>query len=379
MNIPLFRPNLGEEELDSLREIFKTGWVGLGPKTAQLEKEIADYQGVKYAVGTNSCTAALHLAVEALNLPDDAEVIVPTVTFVSTPHAVEYNRKKVVFCDVNEDDLCIDIADFESKITDKTKAVIPVHMGGQPAAMDKVMEVARRHNLVVIEDVANAQGGEWQGKKLGSWGDIGCLSFEVKKNMTTGDGGMILFNDEKYLDHIKRMRWVGMNKDTWKRFSEGGSAGANYSWYYEVDCLGFKYNMNDIAASLGLCQLKKLDAFNARKREIIKRYTAELAGVGDIHIPKYDTERGGYWLYIIHTDQRDRLFEYLQEQGITCGVHFMPTHLHPYYKERYPETSLPVAERVWKRIITLPIYYSMTEEEQGYVIEKVKEFYEKSA
>ncbi|MCG3205090.1 MAG: UDP-4-amino-4-deoxy-L-arabinose--oxoglutarate aminotransferase [Elusimicrobia bacterium] len=346
--------------------------MGLGPQSVEFEKAISKYQNRKFAVGTNSCTAALHLALQILDLPPDAEILIPTISFISAPHAVEYISRKIVFVDIQENDLCIDIEDLQKKISEKTKVIIPVHMGGQPCRMDRIVEVAEKHNLTVIEDVANAQGGEWQGKKLGSWGHIGTLSFEAKKNMTTGDGGMIIFDNPEWLNLLRKARWLGIDKDTWRRFSESDTS---TSWHYEVDSLGYKYNINDIASTLGLCQLKKLDRVNKAKRKLIRTYLNELAGVGDLFLPTYDLEHGGYWLFIVHTDQRDKLIQFLASEGITCGVHFMPSHLHPYYRRHYPDTRLPVSERVWKRIVTLPLYASLSESEQAHVISSIKKFF----
>jgi perosamine synthetase len=374
--IPLFKPNLGREELAALKSTFSSGWVGLGPKSVEFETAIAAYQKRKFAVGTNSCTAALHAALQVLQLPPGTEILIPTISFLSAPHVAEYLGYRIVFTDVQESDLCIDINDMERKFTQKTKVVVPVHMGGQPCAMDRIMNWARERKVFVVEDAANAQGGEWKGKKLGSWGDFGALSFEAKKNMTTGDGGMILFDEARWLEPLKRMRWLGIDKDTWRRFS---NRDLKMPWYYEVDSLGLKYNINDIASAIGLCQLKKLDRINSAKRRLIKTYIKELAGVGDLFIPPYDLKNGGYWLFIVHTDRRDALIEYMAKVGITCGVHFMPTHLHPYYHRRYPQTKLPNAERVWKRIVTLPLYASMTVSEQERVITGIKKFFNRKA
>ena len=374
--VPLFRPDLGRDELESLAEVFASGWIGLGPRTSQFEQALAAYQRRAHGVATNSATAALHLALMVLDLPPGSQVLVPTVTFVSTPHAVQYNRLDLVFVDVRESDLCMDLEDFQARIGPNTRAVIPVHMGGQACAMDEICRIAQRHGVTVVEDVANAQGGEWQGRKLGSWGDIGVFSFEAKKNLTTGDGGMLVFDDPRWSDTLRRLRWVGIDHDTWKRFAGGG---ASASWYYEVDSLGYKYNMNDIAAAIGLCQLRKLDDANARKRARIRRYLAALEGVGDLYLPPYDVEHGGYWLFIVHTDHRDRLMDYLKQRGVTCGVHFMPCHLHPYYRKRHPEARLPVAERVWKRCLTLPLYAQMTDQDQDQVVDGIRSFFAEQA
>ena len=372
MKIPLFKPNLGEEELSSVKEVFDSGWLGLGPKTAQFEIAIAEYQGRKHAVAVNSCTAALHLALMALDLPVDAEVLVPTFTFVSTAHAVEYLGLKTVFVDC-QNNLTIDLLDLERKISDKTKVIIPVHIGGEACQMEEIMSIAAKHNLIVIEDVANGQGSEYKGKKLGSWGHMACLSFEAKKNITTGDGGMILFDDDQWYEVIKRLRWLGISKDTWQRFADKGG---NYSWYYEINELGYKYNMNDIAAAIGLCQLKKLDHFNDTKAKIIARYIEGLTGVGDIKIADYSLDKSGYWLFMIRTDHRDELFAYLASQEITCGVHFMPCHMHPYYSNKYGKLNLINSESLWQKNISLPLYTQFTESEQDYVISKIKEFYQ---
>lgn len=370
-NIPLFKPTLGKEELKALAEIFKTGWVGLGPKVAKFEEEFAKFVGTKYAVGLNSCTAALHLALYIYDFPKGSEVLLPSINFISGAHVTLLCGLKPVMVDVEPDTLVMDIKDLEKKITSKTVAVIPVHMGGHPVDMDPLMEIAKKKNLVVIEDVANAQGGTYKGKMLGSIGHIGCFSFEAKKNMTTGDGGMLTLNNEKQYETFKRLRWLGINKDTWKRFS---SKTGSYSWYYEISELGFKYNMNDIAASIGLVQLKKLPGMIAKKDKLIARYNKELGKIPEVKIPvKRDWGKFAYWLYIIQTDKRDELIDYLQQQGITTGVHSMPTQLHPLYANLKAKT--PVADEVWKKIITLPLYPSMTPAEQNRVIGSIQKFF----
>lgn len=375
-SVPLFRPELGEDTLEALREVFASGWVGLGPRTARFEQAVAAHQRRRYGVATNSASAALQLAIQVLDLPPGSRVLVPTITFVSTPHAVVHNGLEVDFVDVRPDDLCMDVDDFEARIVPDTRAVMPVHMGGQPCRMDRICDIARAHGLAVIEDAANAQGGQWKGRPLGSWGDIGVLSFEAKKNMTTGDGGMLVFDEARWDEALRRLRWLGIDRDTWKRFA-GGAEQA--SWAYEVDVLGHKFNMNDIAAAIGLCQLPRLDAANARKRERIRRYLALLDGVGDLQLPPCDLDHGGYWLFIVQTAHRDALIAHLARWGVTCGVHFMPCHLHPLYRRLRPDTRLPVAERVWPRIVTLPLYPSMSDAEQDQVVAALKDFFARGA
>ncbi len=370
MNIPLFKPELGKEELAGLKEIFKTGWIGLGPKTAEFESTFAKYIGVKFAVGVNSCTAALKLALEIYDFPEGSEVLMATINFISAPHSALYNNLKPVFVDVDQDTLCMNVGDLERKITKNSRAIIATHLGGTPANMDGIMRIAKKHGLIVIEDVANAVGGSYNGKMLGSIGHIGCHSFEAKKNMTTGDGGMLTLNDAAMNDRLRRLRWLGINKDTWKRFSEKKGS---YGWYYEVSELGYKENMNDIMAVIGLAQLKKLSGMLKRKDALIKRYNKALKDVVGVTIPgEQANAKGAYWLYILKVERRDQFIQFLQERGITTGVHFMPMHMHPLYKTDTAKT--PIADHVWQNIVSLPLYPSMTKREQDYVIKVIKEF-----
>ncbi len=369
--IPLFRTSFGEEEVAAVRKVLLSGWVALGPKTAEFETAYAKFIGTKYAIGVNSCTAALHLALDIYQLPKGSEVLMSTINFISAPHSALYSGLTPVFVDVNPETLQIDVKDLEKKITNKSKAIIATHLGGTPADMDNIMRIAKKYKLIVIEDVANAVGGSYKGKMLGSIGHIGCHSFEAKKNMTTGDGGMITLNDQKMAEKLKRIRWVGINKDTWKRFS-GGKQGT-YSWYYEVSELGYKYNMNDIMAALGLVQLKKLPRILAKKDILIARYNKVFKKVPWIVTPVPEPKgKGAYWLYIIQVPERDAFMQYLEKNGITTGVHFMPMHLHPLYKKT--RTVTPIANKIWKNIVSLPLYPDMTKEEQTYVIDTIKSF-----
>jgi len=365
--IPLFRPSVGEEEISALRETFKTGWIGLGPKTAEFEKKFAEYIGVKHAIGLNSCTAALDLALRA-NEFKGGEVLIPAITFVSTAHAALYNNLKPVFVDVDPDTFCIDVEDMKEKITGNTRAVIPVHVGGHPCDMDPIMEVAREKGISVIEDVANATGGEYKGRKLGSIGDMGCFSFEAKKNMTTGDGGMLTTSDSALIDKMKRLRWVGINKGTWERASS-----PRYSWQYDVDILGYKYNMNDIHATLGLVQLAKLDRMNEKRREIAAFYRKELSNEGWLKCPvEKEWAKHVYWLFILKIAERDDFVEYMSKNGVTTGVHFMPIPLHPLYKNF--ESKIPVAMDVWKTIVDIPMFPDLAKTDMQKVVSVIKDF-----
>jgi perosamine synthetase len=369
--IPVFKPSYGEEELNALREPFASGWIGLGPKTKEFEEKFAHYLGVKHAVAVNSATAALHLALHVAGI-ERKEVITPSMTFVSTSHAILYNGGIPVFCDIEADTCNIDVSKIEELITDKTRAVVVVHYGGYPVDMQRTMDLASKHKLVVIEDAAHATGGEAFGKKLGSIGDLGCFSFHAVKNLACGEGGMITTNGRDVDARLRKLRWMGITKDT---FSREDQATHKYSWYYDVVELGYKCHMNDIPAALGIVQLGKLERTNARRAAIVARYNKELAGVGDIQTPvkKPYMTKPSYHNYVIQTSQRDRLHEFLKEKGISTGVHYYPNHLYEMYKPYY--RPLPVTETVWKRVLTLPLFPDLTDEQVGMIVEAIREFY----
>ena len=385
--IQVFKPSLGEEELDALREIFRSGWVGLGPKTAEFERAVAAYVGAPHAVALNSATAALHLACAALGIGPGDEVLVPTITFVSTAHAPGYVGARPIFVDVDPQTLAIDLNDARRRLTPRTRAIMPVHYGGHPCDMNAVWAFAAEHNLLVIEDAAHAMGADYDGKRIGNVdrSDAVCFSFQAVKNLCVGDGGMITFKRPELLPTINRMRWCGIDKSTWDRTesiladqAEGTRRYANYGWYYEIHELGHKYHMNDIAAAIGLVQLGKLDAMNARRREIAQAYDRAFAGAGWITTPAEPTHGRSAWHnYVIRTPQRDALNLFLKERSIATGVHYMPIHLQPYYRKQ-ARISLPVAERVWTELLTLPLYPGLTDEEVDYVCESVLSFAEQT-
>src|SRR5208337_3410717 len=273
------------------------------------------------------------------------------------------------------DTLSLSLEDVERKITPDTVAVLPVHMGGHPVPMERLMEIGRQHRLAVIEDCAHCAGGIYKGKKLGTWGDIGCFSFEEKKCMTTGDGGMISSNQPELIEPLRPYRLVGIDKDTWKRSAQYTSADGMDArhWYYEVSVLGYKYNMNDLMAANGLAQLKKLDGMNARRRVIIQRY---LDGIQDCEQIKpllpYSLEGSSYWIFGVRGDHRDELIVHLKNRRIATGVHYMPIPMHPLFKKY--DRDIPVAKRVWQTMITLPLFPDLTDSEVDYVVEALQEF-----
>jgi len=367
--IPVFKPKMNKEEiLSELGKIFDAGWIGMGPKTLEFENKFAEYIGMKYALGLNSATAALHLANLVLGIKKGDEVIVPSMTFVSTALGPLYCGAKPIFADMEEDTLCIDLKDIEKKITKKTKAIMSVHYGGHACKMDEIMKIAKKHNLYVIEDAAHACGAKYKDKMLGSIGDIGCFSFHAVKNLPTGDGGMIVTNDKKIYEKLQKLRWVGIDKSTWQR-----SSSMKYSWRYSVDELGFKYHMNDITAVIGMAQLKVLDEHNALRRKYAEKYNKALEGLKWIELPvEKEYAFSSRHNYVIKTEKRDELNEYLASKEISTGVHYEPIHHYKVFGK--VKTSLPVTEKVWKNLLTLPLYPDMSEEDFDKIVSEIKKF-----
>jgi perosamine synthetase len=367
-SIQLFKPYFGEEEIEALKQPFKSGWIGLGPKTSEFEKKFAEYIGVKYAVGVNSCTAALDLALRLLGIRHQDEVIVPTMTFVSTAHVVAYNLATPIFADVDENCLTLDLKDVRRKITDRTKAIIPVHYSGRPCDMDALKEIAGS-KIAIIEDAAHACGAEYKGKKCGSLGDIGCFSFHAVKNLAMGDGGALTLNNQQMYERAKRMRWLGISKGTWDRTKLDRS----YWWEYSVDEIGLKCHMNDIQAAIGLVQLGKLASMNMRRKEIVEMYTEGLKSLDGIETPPEDNEdyKSSWHIYCIRCNSRNDLSAYLEKNGIGTGVHYKPIHTYPCYGNK---PSLPVAERVFKRILSLPMHPGLSDGDVKRIIEVTRSF-----
>jgi perosamine synthetase len=376
MNIPLFKPSIGEEELQALKKTFESGWIGLGPNTYEFERRFAEYIGVDHALGLNSATAALHLAL-AVHGIEGGEVISPSLTFVSTNHAIMYNGGIPVFTDVDPDTLCLDPDAIKKNITDGTKAIITVHYGGQPSEMDEINEIARDHGIVVIEDAAHATGASYHGRKVGTLGDIACFSFQALKSLTTGEGGMVTTNDPEIHERMKLLRWMGIDKDTFSRVGN-----KEYSWNYEVRDLGFKCHMNDIPATIGMVQLKRLDGYlNHERRRVAERYNERLGKLDWVKVPvdRKDSDRV-YCIYAIQVEKdRDALMSFMKERGIGTGVHYLPNHHHPYYRDlinegRIPKPEVPVTEDLWKRIISLPLFAELSNDEVDYVCATIEAF-----
>ena len=371
--IPVFKPAMGQEEIEAISQVIKSGWLGLGPKTEQFEKEFAEYLGVKYALALNSATSALHLALMVLAVKD-REVITTPMTFVSTNHAILYNQGRPVFTDIETDTLNINPEEIKKNLTKKTKAIMAVHYGGQACRLEEIIKLAKDNNLSVVEDCAHACGGEYKGKKLGTFGDLACFSFHAVKNLATGDGGMIVTNNKEWHERLKKLRWLGINKDTWEREESEHKERGGYSWSYNVEELGFKYHMNDLNSALGLVQLAKLDKMNEKRRILAKRYDVLLKDVKEIELPvEKEYAKSSWHNYVIKTSARDRLNLFLADRGISTGVHYIPNNHYLIY-QKYGEKT-PAAEAVWTKLLTLPLYPDLAEDEQDSVINGLKDFF----
>jgi perosamine synthetase len=371
-HIPVLQPAIGQEEIDAVAEVMRSGWLGLGPKTEQFEQEFAAFAGSRFAVALNSGTAALHLAMEMLNIGPGDEVIVPPITFISTVHAVSYVGATPVFADVEPDTMNVSVEDIERKITDRTKAIIVVHLAGHPCDMDAIYALADSRGIKVVEDAAHACGATYKGRIIGSLGELTCFSFHAVKNLTCGEGGAITCNQDWIARKLREKRWVGISKDTWMRTATDKV----YAWQYFVDKVGYKYHMNDTQAAIGLVQLRKLQQLNGRRREIAETYRRELSDLSWIELPKEKPYARSSWhlfqIKLPGEQARDRLIGHLKERDIATGVHYYPCHLHPCYI--HLKAVVPVASEIWRRILTLPIHPNLTDDDLDRIVDGIRKF-----
>jgi dTDP-4-amino-4,6-dideoxygalactose transaminase len=351
------QPLIEQPEIDEVVDSLKSGWIGTGPKVHKFEEMFAKYKGTKYAMALNSCTAALHLSMLAIGIKTGDEVIVPTMTFAATANVVIHSGGIPVFADCERDTMNIDPEDIERKITSKTRAIIPVHFAGRPCNMDAIMDIAKKHNLKIVEDCAHAIETEYHGEKAGTFGDIGCFSFYVTKNIVTGEGGMAITDNEDYANMIKIMGLHGMSKDAWKRFSDSGYK------HYQVLYAGYKYNMMDIQAAIGIHQLPRVDKYWERRHEIWNRYNEAFQDLPVFTPASIETNtKHAYHLYTLLFDidklniTRDEVLDEMTKKNIGVGVHYIALHLNLYYRKNfgYKQGDFPNAEWISDRTVSLP-------------------------
>jgi dTDP-4-amino-4,6-dideoxygalactose transaminase len=381
--IPFHRPSIGQEELQAVREVLESRWLTTGPVTQQFEREFAAFVDCKYAVAVNSCTAALHLALDAAGITAGDEVLVPSYTFAATAEVVVYLGARPVLCDSLPGGFNIDPADAARRITPKTRAIIAVHIAGEPCDLEALSLLAERHSIHLIEDAAHALPASYGGRRIGSISELTAFSFYATKTITTAEGGMLTTNDESYARRASTMRLHGISGDAWKRYTNHGS------WYYEVVDAGFKSNMPDLLAALGLAQLKKAETFHQRRCEIADLYLQRLSRIEEFDMPPVGNGNTTHsWhLFILRlrskmlATSRDDLVHRLKQGGIGTSVHFIPLHLHPYYRNRYGYSSgdFPHAEDAFARCISLPIYPDMSDSDVERVVASVEQFAHKNS
>ena len=368
--IPYGRQTVEEDDIQAVVDVLRSDYLTTGPKIAEFEKAVADYVGVKYAVAISNGTSALHAACFAAGIGEGDEVITTPLTFAASANCVLYCGGTPVFADVDERTYNIDPEDIKRKITDKTKAIIAVHLAGQPCDMDAIHAIAKEHNLIVIEDGAHALGSSYKGKMVGTISDMTTFSFHPVKPVTTGEGGMIVTNDEKLYQRMILFRSHGITRDEALMTRDEGP------WFYQQLELGYNYRMTDIQCALGCSQMKKLDRFIGRRREIVARYNEAFADCENLITPYQMPDTASGWhLYIIQVKNCDRraVFEQLRGEGIGVNVHYIPVYYHPYYQEHgYKDVHCKNAEEIYSRMISLPIYPGLTDEQQDEVIAKVK-------
>ncbi len=373
--LPPFSPYLGEEEWNEVLDTLKSGWITMGPKTRTFEQLFAEYVGSRYAIAVSSCTAGLHLALVAGNIGPGDEVITTPLTFCSTANVVVHQGAVPILVDVRADTFNIDPEQIRNKLSPRTRAVIPVHLGGQPCEMDEIRAVAQEHELMVVEDAAHATGAKYRDRMIGTIGDVTVFSFYAIKNLTTGEGGMITTEDEQLAERMRMLRLHGISSDAWKRYSAEGS------WYYEVLFPGYKYNMTDIQASLGIHQLARQEDFLEVRQRYAQMYNDAFRDLPAITPPVVkDHVRHAWHLYIVRLDlerltvDRAQFMEALRRENIGTSVHFIPLHLHPYYRQRFAfnKGDFPVAESLYESFVTLPLYPKMSVHDVHDVIAAVR-------
>ncbi len=369
--IPYGRQIIEEDDIQAIVDVLKSDYLTTGPKVAEFEECVAGYVGARYAVAVSNGTAALHAACFAAGIKEGDEVITSPLTFAASANCVLYCGGKPVFADVDPRTYNIDPEDIKRKITDKTRAIIPVHLAGQPCDMDAIHKIAKEHHLIVIEDGAHALGSEYKGRKVGPLSDMTTFSFHPVKPITTGEGGMVVTNNEEFYNRLCLFRSHGITRDSsLMTRNEGG-------WFYQQLELGYNYRITDIQCALGCSQMKKLERFLGRRRALAKRYDKAFCDTPNIILPYQLPEtNSGYHLYIIQVVGCDRrqVFEELRAKGIGVNVHYIPVYYHPYYREHgYQDCRCPHAEQVYEHIISIPLHAGLTEEEQDYIIRTINQ------
>lgn len=362
------KPSIGLAELDQIQEVFNTNWLGLGEFVRKFEIEIEHFLGKGIVIAVNSGTSALHLALESIGVTAGDEVIVPSLTFCASVQVITALGAKPVFCDVNYNNLNINIEDVKSKISPKTKAIIPVHYCGIACDMAALMEIKNEYGIRIIEDGAHAFGSMYEGQKIGSLGDICCFSFDPIKNITCGEGGAIVVHDKELANLIRKKRVLGIDKDGWQRHK------SNNCDYYDVSTQGFRYHMSNINAAIGLAQLEKAEMFRENKSKLVQQYNSELSLISNLQILDWNLSETFPFAYVVKVTNghKDSLKNYLAKCNIHVGLNYIPNHLQSYFST---EIQLPITEQAFGEIITLPLYNDLTFDDVEYIIACIKSYF----
>ncbi len=378
--LPFSPPLIGQEEIDEVVDTLRSGWITTGPKTRRFEEEFCRYVDAPSALALNSCTAGLHTALVALGIGPGDEVITTCMTFAASANVIEHVGATPVLVDVEPDTLNLDPALVERAITPRTKAILAVHFAGHPVDLDAIRAIASERNLFLVEDAAHAVGAKYRDRWIGCGSNPTAFSFYATKNMTTGEGGM-LTGDDELLSRARMISLHGMSREAWSRYQKGGN------WRYEILLPGFKYNMTDVQAALGLCQLRRLAEFQRRRKEIADQYTRAFSEFAEVELPTSRPEVLHAWhLYVLRvrtgalTIHRDRFVDILASKNIGTSVHFIPIHTHPYYRDKYgfQPMDFPVAYTNFERMLSIPLNPSMTDQDVADVIEAVTDTIKRS-
>jgi len=369
MTIPVARPFIGMDELESIGKVFKTGWLGMGSLTYKFEEEIKKFIGCDHVIAVNTGTSAIHIALDCFGIGQGDEVIIPSITYAAGVQAILATGATPVFCESQKGDLLIDIDDVMKKISDRTKAVMPVHYCGQACDMDSLLNLADKHNFWVIEDAAHAFGSTFKGRRIGSFGHATCFSFDPIKVVTAGEGGAVTVQDEVKAELLRRKRILGIDKETWHRYKD------NRSWFYQVTTNGFRYHMPNFCAAIGIEQIKKVEDFISRRRKICLKYDSAFKTLKSIKTLKVDYSETAPFMYLVRilNGERDSFINSLKDCGVDTGIHYIPNHIHPYFK-KYAQGPLKVSSELGEQIVTLPLFYALSDSDIDKVIDAVLNF-----
>tara|TARA_B100001123_G_C15281352_1_gene1014114 strand:- start:301 stop:1428 length:1128 start_codon:yes stop_codon:yes gene_type:complete len=371
--IPLSKPSLSQQEITKIAEVFQTGWLGMGSETYEFEKKIQKYLGAREIIATNTGTSALHLALDSYGIQKDDEVIVPSLTYAASIQVILSTGAIPVFCESRTKDLSLDIQDVKRRITKHTKAIMPVHYCGKSCDMDELLDIADSNDIIIIEDAAHAFGSKYKDQYIGSFGHATCFSFDPIKVITCGEGGAVTTNNDKIADIMRKKRILGIDKETWFRYK------GKRQWTYDVTEKGYRYHMPNFCAAIGIAQLKKIETFIEKRREICIKYDENFKKLKTVRVLEIDYKETVPFIYIlrIKSNLRNLFIEHLKQNNVDTGIHYIPNHYHTYFKQ-FVKEPLPMTDIIAKQIVTIPLFIDISSKQIQTVINSVLSFDEKN-